>query len=804
MWAACLIPRRPTVFEDDKPVDGQYQVSFIGKISFSWAAPLLNYAGVNQNLTLENLPTLHFGLRAKTLLYVFEGCHRHFDAVWKMLAYIYRWPLLEVLFWQVTGALLSFTPQMTLFGILRLLEEQSKGVVHPLSIWFLVFSLGGALYVSGACESWVFFIIYSKLGIPIFEQLAIVSFAKSLRRKDVKGTEKSKESQQESEDDDPKSGKNGANAPNDDDEESGQKTRQATINLIAIDAKRLSDFFAALHLFPSIIVKLSTSFAILNSLIGWQSLLSGIAVAVIVTPVNIYCARKYTYAQDVLMKTRDKKMAIVTEVLQGIRQIKFSALERQWENKIANARNTELVAQWKAFVYDGIVIMIWILGPIMLSAVSLGTYSYLHGELSASVAFTTIAIFAALEMSLAILPELIVDSIDAYVSSGRIDKHLKSEDKARNTIDSDKITFEGATISWPRDEDEENPFTLEKVNLNFPPKGLSVISGKTGAGKSLLLAAILGEVDILAGTVHVPAPPALEERFDERATKDNWILDSAVAYAAQLPWIENATIRENITFGLPFDLERYNKVLFACALDKDFGMFTDGDLTDIGANGINLSGGQKWRVSFARALYSRAGIMVLDDLFSALDAHTGRHLYQHALTGELGKGRTRILVTHHVALCLDKTDYSVYLENGTVSHSGSLSELRRTGSLKDILSQKENAQEPAEEFPGEDIEGPEEEAVIERVVSHRNDNQEPRAPAVNDDGGNAPKKFQQEETRATGSIKFSHYKKYFRSAAPVSYWLLIFSVYVTYATFDIGRVSLLFFLSRLFQLTFRL
>ncbi len=99
------------------------------------------------------------------------------------------------------------------------------------------------------------------------------------------------------------------------------------------------------------------------------------------------------------------------------------------------------------------------------------------------------------------------------------------------------------------------------------------------------------------------------------ANKSDWILNSAIAFVAQIPWIENATIKDNVLFGLPFDMGRYKKVLYSCALEKDLEILPDGDQTDIGANGINLSGGQRWRVSFARALYSRAEILILDDVF---------------------------------------------------------------------------------------------------------------------------------------------------------------------------------------------
>jgi ABC-type multidrug transport system fused ATPase/permease subunit len=167
----------------------------------------------------------------------------------------------------------------------------------------------------------------------------------------------------------------------------------------------------------------------------------------------------------------------------------------------------------------------------------------------------------------------------------------------------------------------------------------SVICGKTGCGKSLLLASILGESDVIAGSIKLPAK--------QSSVEEDWIDHSLVAYVAQIPWTENATIRDNILFGLPYLQERYEQVIWACALEKDIEIMPDGELTEVGANGINLSGGQRWRITYARALYSRAGTLVLDDIFSAVDAHVGRHILEHGLLGPLAEGRTRILATHH-------------------------------------------------------------------------------------------------------------------------------------------------------------
>lgn len=274
----------------------------------------------------------------------------------------------------------------------------------------------------------------------------------------------------------------------------------------------------------------------------------------------------------------------------------------------------------RSFLWEAVLIAIWILGPVMLSAVSLVTYSLLYETLLPSVAFTTIAIFNQIEAVLAVIPEVTAQGLEAWVSARRIGDYLNGPENQEYIIPSEDITFENASVAWPSDSEEEEPdrFILRNINIKLPKNELTVVVGPTGAGKSLLLASILGEAELITGKITGPKAPSVEARHDHKVNKNDWIIDSVIAYVAQTPWVENASIKDNILFDLPYDAGRYKEVLSSCALIKDLEMLPDGELTDIGANGINLSGGQRWRVSFARALYSRAGILVLDDIFSAV------------------------------------------------------------------------------------------------------------------------------------------------------------------------------------------
>lgn len=263
------------------------------------------------------------------------------------------------------------------------------------------------------------------------------------------------------------------------------------------------------------------------------------------------------------------------------------------------------------------------------------------------------------------IPTTISDYFGSIDAADRIDEYLASTEK-HSIIEpnlSDGIIFEDVSIAWPSDDHPEGGqenqletgsprFSLQHLNLEFPLGELSIISCKTGSGKSLLLAGILGEVDLLQGHIKAPA--------DEYGS---------FAYVAQVPWLQSATIQENILFGNPLDQKRYDLVITVCALLPDLRTLADGDRTKVGLRGVKLSGGQRTRIGFARALYSPNRTLVLDDIFSSLDAHVATDIWS-ALTGELCRGRTRPLVTHHVSLCSPSAKYLAHLANNTVSYAG--------------------------------------------------------------------------------------------------------------------------------------
>ncbi|KAL9596849.1 MAG: hypothetical protein Q9219_005519 [cf. Caloplaca sp. 3 TL-2023] len=727
-----LLPRRPLVYFSGHVVDKEFSASTLSRWTFAWIDELLTFAKLNQGLDMVHLPQLNLRVRSGHLERSFLG-KKKTNILWKDLLRLHWLDLTGQSLLAISQGIIQFMPQLAMYKLLELLESRSKGQAVSGQAWNWVIGLGLSIIVSAWVEAFMHWIIWARLGSPVRSELSALIFSKSTRRKDVKGHQKEivkdtfqVEGRMDIANDEPDSqvptrrDNPGPVSFNGEEDEEDQKSRQSVINLIGIDAKRVSDFVNCHWIFSQTVAKLGASIFFLVKLIGWQSLLAGFAFSALSLPFNVWASRTYSSIQTGLMKARDQKMAVVTEALQGIRQIKFSALESQWQTKIEGKRAEELRMQWRAFAVDTVLIGIWILGPVMLSAVSLAVFAVVNGDLSPSIAFTTITVFAQIEMAMAIIPELTSD----------------------------------------------------------------------GLGKSLLLAAIIGETDRLSGIIKVPRAP--HQRYDHKANKSNWIIDSAIAFVAQIPWIENATIKDNIIFGLPFDKDRYTKVLSSCALIKDLEMLPDGELTDIGANGINLSGGQRWRITFARALYSRAGILVLDDIFSAVDAHVGRRLFEDALIGELGKGRTRILVTHHVGLCLPKTKYAVILGGGTVEHAGPVSDLQQTGVLDRVLSEEQETQSMHVE-EGEVAEVnltnvPDADSTLQKILtavtehSVRTDDSE-----VDIKGKGQLRKFTEEEAREKGSVKLGIWKEYLSTSGGLWFWPLIVLFFIFYQLLVLGR-----------------
>ncbi|XP_077585449.1 ATP-binding cassette sub-family C member 2 [Stigmatopora nigra] len=446
-----------------------------------------------------------------------------------------------------------------------------------------------------------------------------------------------------------------------------ESTVGETVNLMSADAQRFNDVTNFIHLLWSCPLQIALSIFFLWQELG-PSVLAGLAVVVLMVPINGLLANKARKFQIENMKFKDKRLKIMNEILNGMKILKLYAWEPSFEDQVQGIRGQELSVMKKFAYLSSVSTFIFSCAPALVSLVTFAVFLGVDSEnvLTAEKAFTSISLFNILRFPLAMLPMLIAAMVQTTVSRRRLEKFLGGEDLESDIVRHDHnfssaVNICDGSFSW----EKEGELHLKNVNLDVKPGRLVAVVGAVGSGKSSLMSAILGEMHSTKGFVNIKG---------------------SLAFVPQQAWIQNATLRDNIMFGSPLEEKRFQKVIRSCALAPDLDLLPGGDMTEIGEKGINLSGGQKQRVSLARAAYSQADIYLLDDPLSAVDSHVGKHLFDQVI-GPNGilKDKTRILVTHGLSF-LPYVDEIVVLVNGVVSEVGSYNTLRASkGAFSEFL-----------------------------------------------------------------------------------------------------------------------
>ncbi|XP_064537337.1 multidrug resistance-associated protein 1 isoform X6 [Drosophila montana] len=451
------------------------------------------------------------------------------------------------------------------------------------------------------------------------------------------------------------------------------------VNLMAVDAQRFMDLTTYLNMLWSAPLQIALALYFLWQQLG-PSVLAGLAVMIIMIPLNGFIASRIKTYQIRQMKYKDERVKLMNEVLSGIKVLKLYAWEPSFEKQVLDIRDKEIATLRATAYLNASTSFLWSCAPFLVSLVTFATYVLIdeNNVLDAKKTFVSLSLFNILRFPLTMLPMLITNLVQTQVSVQRINKFLNSEELDPNNVQHDSskphpMSIENGHFSWG-DEDET---TLKNINMQVPKNNLVAIVGTVGSGKSSVIQALLGEMEKISGTVNTVGK---------------------MAYVPQQAWIQNATVRDNILFGKPYDRKRYNKVIDACALRTDIEILSAGDLTEIGEKGINLSGGQKQRISLARAVYHDADLYLLDDPLSAVDAHVGKHIFEEVIgpKGMLAK-KTRVLVTHGITF-LPQTDKIYVMKMGEISENGTYAELlKNRGAFADFLMQHLQEGEEEEE-----------------------------------------------------------------------------------------------------------
>ncbi|KAI5303539.1 hypothetical protein KEM56_007439, partial [Ascosphaera pollenicola] len=439
------------------------------------------------------------------------------------------------------------------------------------------------------------------------------------------------------------------------------KTTGDIVNHMAVDQQRISDlaqFGIQLWSAPFQVLLCMIS---LYDLVG-VSMWAGIAVMLLMVPANTLIARLMKSLQVKQMKNKDTRSKLMTEILNNMKSIKLYAWTTAFMNKLNYIRNDlELNTLRKIGATQAFANFFWTTTPFMVSCSTFAFFVMINDTpLTTDIVFPALTLFNLLTFPLTVIPMVITSVISASVAVHRIEEYLLADE-----LQSDAVTFKepatnigeeavrirDATFTWNRHEDGN---ALESISFSARKGELTCVVGRVGAGKSSLLQALLGDLYKRNGEV---------------------IVRGKIAYVSQSAWIMNASVRDNIVFGHRWDQELYNTTVECCALLDDFKTLPDGDLSEVGERGISLSGGQKARVSLARAVYARADVYLLDDVLSAVDQHVGRHIINRVLGREgILKTKCRVLATNSIPV-LKEADFIGLLRNATIIEKGTYEQL---------------------------------------------------------------------------------------------------------------------------------
>ncbi|KAI4350307.1 hypothetical protein L6164_004775 [Bauhinia variegata] len=439
------------------------------------------------------------------------------------------------------------------------------------------------------------------------------------------------------------------------------------VNYMAVDVQRVGDYSWYLHDIWVLPLQIVLALMILYKNIGIAFIATLIATIISIV-VTIPVAQVQENFQDKLMTAKDERMRKTSECLRNMRILKLQAWEDRYRMELEDMRGVEFKWLRKALYSQAFITFFFWSSPIFVSAVTFATCILLGGKLTAGGVLSALATFRILQEPLRNFPDLVSTMAQTKVSLDRISSFLQEEELQEDAtiilprgISNIAIEIKDGVFCW--DHSSSRP-TLSGIQMKVE-RGMRVaVCGMVGSGKSSFLSCILGEIPKLSGEVRVCG---------------------SAAYVPQSAWIQSGNIEENILFGSPMDKAKYKKVLHACSLKKDLELFSHGDQTIIGDRGINLSGGQKQRVQLARALYQDADIYLLDDPFSAVDAHTGSELFREYILTALAD-KTVIFVTHQVEF-LPAADLILVLKEGCIIQAGKYDDLLQAGTdFKTLVS----------------------------------------------------------------------------------------------------------------------
>ncbi|CAK7904666.1 multiple drug resistance-associated protein-like transporter 1 [[Candida] anglica] len=677
-------------------------------ITYTWMNPVIKNAYLNKTLSMDDLPDISNELTAKlstTKLIKYWG-NVQYDVknsrknTWQMffcLTKAFGPVVLLAFLCEIGSSLLSFVQPQLLRLFIRFFAEKTSNNVENLAgtdnsppilygalISLLMFSI--TLLQTSFNNQYVLLIL--KAGLGCRSSLTSLLYQKSLCLSSQARLERS----------------------------TGD-----IVNLVSVDVDRIQAITQNIQTLVVAPIELILCIVSLWSLLGKSTITSIITLSLLI-PINSYIIRYSKRLSKTQMKFKDARSRTINEILSSIKSIKLYAWEVPMNEKLSDIRNNQELNNLKNIRRVNVVgNFVWQVIPFLVSFATFATFALTQNTpLTSDIVFPALALLNMLSNPLLALPVVITYLIDASISLTRITDFLVASEIDPLLInDLPKVEHSGEISVKVKDTDflfasekSQNSTDLESSifspkyalkNINYSAyKGqLSCIVGRVGSGKSSFLTALLGQLD---GKGSQPGT----EPFVE--------IHGTTAYCAQSPWIMNASVRDNILFGHEYEEEFYQLTIDACQLLPDIEVLPDGDQTFVGEKGISLSGGQKARLSLARAVYARADIYLLDDVLSAVDSHVGRQITNKVLsrTGIL-RSKTIILATNSISV-LNWADEIYLIEKGRLVERGTIKEARTSSNPKLAALLEEFGKSEGGEIISETVETDADESIKDEEV----------------------------------------------------------------------------------------
>ncbi|EGC35823.1 hypothetical protein DICPUDRAFT_151784 [Dictyostelium purpureum] len=563
----------------------------------------------------------------------------------------------------------------------------------------------------------------------------------------------------------------------------GKKSNGEIVNLMSNDAQRLLDIFSLVNTAIFSLPLLIVSIGLLYVYIGWVSFVA-LGIMILTYPFNQMGGNTIAEIRRELIKYTDRRAKVTNEIFQAIKVIKYYCWEDSFAQKAIKEREGEIKFLLDFVRYRNRLIASTSAIPIIVNIAVFCIYYAVHKDLPAEKIFPAIAYlnifrvpftFLAYVMSLYIQFKISIDRVTEFLLMPEIDtSHIISENNPNSPYG---VVIRNSSFSWDLKKEKEetveieeevsqglikldslsspnlatSSFTLSNINIEVTGNGcLAMIIGSVGSGKSSLLQAILGEMSLIKSSLSIVK------------------VNGSIAYSSQQAWIMNATLRDNILFGLPYEKEKYESILDICALVPDIETFPNGDLVEIGERGINLSGGQKQRVSLARAIYSDRDIYVLDDVLSAVDVQTSRHIFYKCIKGAL-KSKVVIFATNQLNYISHSTQVLV-MKDGEVQDNGPYSLLSNKYQNMDTTSETYEKSEFIKLMKTIQFAHDQQEQLYEETKD-TTANKEVNKKDIKENGDGT---LVAKEERSEGSVALKHYVYYFTVGGKFLFFTVFF------------------------------